>query len=81
VRCRLAVGLAILVVPAVALAAPDAASPPYAKRLQILKALAVRYPGRVEPGTPEHRWLGEPQIMVKRRRRVRALVRLNVTRG
>lgn len=49
-RRALALGAAILVAGAVAGAAlADPADPPYAKRLQILKALAVRYPGQVEP--------------------------------
>ncbi len=52
-RRRAALGVAVVVVLATAGAgAATSSDPPYAKRLQILDALATRYPGAVQRGTP-----------------------------
>jgi hypothetical protein len=53
-RSRLALGVAVVIAAAGAGAglAATASDTPYAKRLQILEALAARYPGRVEPSQP-----------------------------
>ena len=48
--------MAVCVTAAAGAAFADSAGPPYAKRLQILEALAERYPGRVEPGSPIGRY-------------------------
>jgi len=56
-RVRLVLGLAVVVVVAAGgVALADSADPPYAKRLQILEALAARYPGHVERGSPIGRY-------------------------
>lgn len=46
----LRIALAVLVAAGAATGLAAAANPPYAKRLQILEALATRYPGQVEAG-------------------------------
>jgi hypothetical protein len=49
-RARLALGVAVCLAAAgVGAAAATGVGTPYAKRVQILEALAARYPGRVEP--------------------------------
>jgi hypothetical protein len=57
-RTRLALGVAVCLAAAGvgAAAAATGGDTPYAKRLQILEALAARYPGRVEPSQPLGRY-------------------------
>jgi hypothetical protein len=51
-RARLALGVAVCFAAAGVGAAATGVGTPYAKRVQILEALAARYPGRVEPSQP-----------------------------
>lgn len=55
-RGRVALGVAVVAIATAGAGAATSADTPYTKRLQILEALAARYPGAVQHGTPLGRY-------------------------